>query len=101
MKAVSQFELSVTEWPARHCLSALLVRREWNEVACVPRWLRADDGYLRRPIEVSLDRSNRELKLETLVRPRDVKVDKSNTSHPLVAVPRYHRLHGSMTMPEV
>jgi hypothetical protein len=72
VKAVSQLVLRVTEWPARHRFSALLVRREWNEVTCVPRRLRADDGYLWVAIEISLDRSNRELKLEALVRPRNI-----------------------------
>ena len=82
VKAVIQFELSVTEGPARHCLSALLVRREWNEVAGVPRRLRANDSYLWVAVEISLDRSNRELKLEAVIGTGHVEPNYLHTPRP-------------------
>jgi hypothetical protein len=82
VQAVIQLALCVTEWPARHRFSALLVWRERNEVAGVPRWLRSDDSYLCVAVEVSLDRSNRELKLEAVIRAGYVKPNYLHTPRP-------------------
>ena len=55
-------------------------------MTCVPRRLSANDSYLWVAIEVSLDGTNRELKLETVVGTGYVKPNYLNGSHPLTAI---------------
>ena len=68
VQALHDLVLRVPERAPRDRLSNAFERRHIDEVACVPRRLRADDGDLRFAFEIPLDGTDRQLKFEAVVR---------------------------------